>query len=297
MENMKKIGLQLLFPPVWLLVCCCIGAVCGLILVFGVGFSQEWFTIPAYALSFYGLVIFCARLLRDGKKTAAAVKSRIHGIPLLHRYLTDTEFKLHTSLNLSFALNCLYILWKLFYGIRYHSSWFTCLAAYYFLLAVLRFSLLRYGQEYGRNPAGQWKRYRLCGIAFVPLVLTLSFEILLIVREHQGVNYPGYLIYVMAMYAFYKIYVAVRDLIHFRKYHSPVMSAAKGVNFAAALVSMLSLETAMLTQFGAADSELSQRIMTACTGAGVCAMILAMAVYMIFHSTKQLKAAKKETLL
>ena len=35
----------------------------------------------------------------------------------------------------------------------------------------------------------------------------------------------------------------------YRKYHSPVISAARKVSLAAALVSMLSLETAMLSQF------------------------------------------------
>ena len=84
------------------------------------------------------------------------------------------------------------------------------------------------------------------------------------------------------------------NVVKYRKYRSPVMSAAKVVSLAAALVSMLSLETAMLTQFGSTDSEQSRRIMTACTGAGVCTMILAMAVYMIYHATRELKCARME---
>ena len=43
--------------------------------------------------------------------------------------------------------------------------------------------------------------------------------------------------------------MAVVNLVRDRKSGSPVMAAARGVNLAAALVSMLSLETAMLTQF------------------------------------------------
>ena len=50
------------------------------------------------------------------------------------------------------------------------------------------------------------------------------------------------MIYVMAMYAFYVTVMAVINMVRYRKYHSPVMSAAKAVNLAAALVSMLSLE-------------------------------------------------------
>ena len=58
------------------------------------------------------------------------------------------------------------------------------------------------------------------------------------------------------------------------------------------LVSMLSLETAMIAQFGGDDSVFRQ-IMTSATGAGVCVIVLGMAVYMIIKSTKLLKNIDK----
>lgn len=60
------------------------------------------------------------------------------------------------------------------------------------------------------------------------------------------------------------------------------MSAAKIINLTAALVSMLSLETAMLTQFGAGKDAAFRQRMIAMTGTGVCALVLGMAVSMIF---------------
>ena len=58
----------------------------------------------------------------------------------------------------------------------------------------------------------------------------------------------------------------------------------------AALVSMLSLETAMLEQFGGEKNpEAFRQIMTGATGGCVCAMVLAMALYMILRSTGQRK--------
>ena len=71
------------------------------------------------------------------------------------------------------------------------------------------------------------------------------------------------------------------------------MSAAKAINLTAALVSMLSLETAMLAQFGG-DDVMFRQIMTSATGAGVCVIVLGMAVYMIVKSTKALKSIGKE---
>ena len=107
---------------------------------------------------------------------------------------------------------------------------------------------------------------------------------ILAVKKNAGFTYPGYLIYVMAMYAFYSVITAVINLVKYRKYGSPVMSAAKVINMSAALVSMFSLETAMLAQFGGKDTENFRFIMTSLTGAGVSLIVLGMALFMIIHS-------------
>ena len=96
------------------------------------------------------------------------------------------------------------------------------------------------------------------------------------------------MIYAMAMYAFYITITALISVLKYRKRGSPVMSAAKVISLTAALVSMLSLETAMLARFGGGEEEF-RRIMLAVSGGVVCAVVLTMAVYMIIRSTKQLK--------
>ena len=99
--------------------------------------------------------------------------------------------------------------------------------------------------------------------------------------------YAGSLIYAMALYTFYVTIMAVVNLVRYRKYQSPAMSAAKAINLAAALVSMLSLETAMLAQFG--GGETFRQLMTASTGGSVCVIVVGMGVYMTVHASKQLK--------
>ena len=64
---------------------------------------------------------------------------------------------------------------------------------------------------------------------------------------------------------------------------------AKIINMAAALVSMLSLETAMFSQFGTEMSPEDQRIMIMLTGAGVSVIIVTMSVYSIVKNTKEIK--------
>ena len=68
-----------------------------------------------------------------------------------------------------------------------------------------------------------------------------------------------------------------------------MLSAAKVISLVAALVSILSLETAMLARFGSEDDPLFRKVMTGATGCSVCVIVLGMALFMIVKASKQLK--------
>ena len=74
----------------------------------------------------------------------------------------------------------------------------------------------------------------------------------------------------------------------------------KAISLAAACVSMLTLESTMLTTFGADQTEmLLQKVMLGVSGGMISVLIIAMAVYMILQSSKKLnllKKAKEQTL-
>ena len=130
------------------------------------------------------------------------------------------------------------------------------------------------------------RRYRLCGIMLLLMNQALMGIVIYMVRNNRGFDYPGLLIYAMATYSFYAVITAVINLVKFRKYESPVLSAAKAINLVAAMVSILSLETAMLAQFGGDDAPEFRQIMTACVGGGVCVIVIGMAAFMIWRSGK-----------
>ena len=248
----------------------------------------------AYFLSAYALIITVTgitgvvRLVRQGVKQHPLVRKML-GIPLVDRYLREDIFRAEAALYQGFFINLFYAGIKMFSGILYRSVWFTTLAIYYILLAVMRFSLLHHVRKegtVGTNKASGWRRYRLCGIILLFMNFALAGIVILVVHQNSGFEYPGMLIYIMALYTFYATITAIMNVIKFRKFGSPVLSAAKAINLTAALVSMLSLETAMLTQFGSAGDADFRRTMTASTGAGVSLIVLGMAVFMIIHSTK-----------
>lgn len=250
----------------------------------------------SYGLSAYAMIITSTgfsrivRVIRGGIDNHPLVK-KLLAHPLGCRYLTDAAFRAEVSLYPSLVINLLYAAMKLVSGILYNSLWFITLAAYYILLAVMRFLLLTSARKRHAKSsiAVEFKRYRVCGILLAVMTLALSGMILFLVRQDGGYDYPGVLIYVMAMYAFYAVITAVINIIKFRKHGSPILSAAKAINLTAALVSMLALETAMLSQFGSNDDPLFRQIMTASSGGVACAFVLGMAIYMIVHAEKQLK--------
>lgn len=292
MECFKRILYRILFPGIPVVLISVPVAAALLVYVFLNGQEYSPVAYAAYVLSAYSLTIVCAAIIKMPK---GGFREALHKNPYAHRYLTDIPFRAHVSLYSSLGINLFFAVMKLYYGIRYRSVWFGTLAVYYILLAVMRFLLLRHvnRNSIGKNLLSEWKHYRWCGMILLLMNTALLGVVILILVEKQGFSYAGYLIYVVAMYAFYSIISAARDVVRYRKYSSPVLSASKAIKLATALVSMLSLETAMLAQFGEESGEQFRLIMTGLTGCAVCLIVLATAVVMLRRSAKQLKNLKK----
>ncbi|MBP0964064.1 MAG: hypothetical protein J5999_02100 [Oscillospiraceae bacterium] len=205
--------------------------------------------------------------------------------------MTDIPFRTHISLYGSLAVNLVYAALNLVSGVMYSSVWFYILAFYYTVLALMRFLLVHFANRVGigKNRFKELRRSRLCGFILLTVNLFLSCAVLMIIYRNKGYEYNGILIYVMAAYTFYITVMAIVNLVKYRRLGSPIMSMAKIINMAAALVSMLSLETAMFSQFGKDMSPEDQRIMIMLTGAGVSVIIVTMSVYSIVKNTKEIK--------
>ncbi len=201
--------------------------------------------------------------------------------------LSVGQRKAFLSLVSSAAVNLLYAVWEILCGIYYHSYWFVTLGCYYLLLMLTRWTLLRGAHGGGGAEEMKWRRCRTCGILLLLLNLILSGIVVSAVIGHQGSRYAGYLIYAMATYTFSKVGVAVRNLARHRALRDPVLAASRAISFASALISMLSLEIAMLLQFG--TDEAFFRTMTVSTGAGVCVILSATALYMILTAQRALR--------
>ena len=216
------------------------------------------------------------------------MRRRIESHPLGARYLADVRFRTDVNLYRSIVINALYIVLKLFLGIYYSAWWFVALAVYYVLLVAMRLALVaRRGKE-ALTVGQEWRRYRVCGIVLLLMNQALMGIVIYMVQYGRGFRYPGVLIYAMAAYSFYAVILSIVQMVKYRRHGSPLMSAAKAINFVAALVSILALETALLARFGG-DDEAFRVIMTSATGGGVCVIVIGMAIYMIIRAGKSLK--------
>lgn len=106
------------------------------------------------------------------------------------------------------------------------------------------------------------------------------------VVTNSGYSYPGYIIYLSALYSFYSMTIAVFNLVKFQRIGNPILSAAKVLNFISAMMSILGLQTAMIAAFSA-DGSTFRRMMNAITGGFVWGIVIAIAVYMLLHSAKE----------
>lgn len=291
MKDWKAIGKKLLYPPAWLTMVLVAVSAASLTAVFVKGLDTSPVAYAVYVLAFYSLTVVCAACTTVFPRWYRTVKQKIYDNQYGNRYMTDVAFKIHVSLYRSLAINLLYVGMNVISGVLYKSAWFAILAAYYTILAVMRFLLLRFVNQtgIGNDRILELRRSRLCGIILMTINLTLSGAVLMMLYQNRGYEYHGILIYVMAMYTFYVTTYAVVNIVKYRKYNSPIMSASKIITLSAALVSMLSLETAMLSQFGVESSPTFRRIMIAATGAGVSVIVIAMSVYMIVRAGREIK--------
>lgn len=292
MNRWKTICKRLLCLPGWLLMLLSVISAVGLTAVFLRGWDAHPLGYAMYALSAYTLTVLCVFFVETLPTQYRRAKQRVYDHPLGNRYLTDRAFKVRVSLYCALGINLLYAAFKLIAGVYYGSFWWGAVAVYYMVLSLIRFLLLRHMRSGHDAPVSEYRRYRLTGILMILLHLTLTGVVVLMVRQDQGRVYPEVIIITMAAYTFYTVTMSIVDIVRYRKYHRPVLSAAKAIRFASALVSLLSMETAMLARYSP-DADF-RRLMTSLTGAAVCMIVLAMSIGMVVQATRAINRIAKE---
>lgn len=284
----KEIGKAILFPHIAIMII--LLPIATVFLVYSLVFigSDSIIAIMSYVLAFYTLMVwtlkvpYLIRFLGSFKNENKYAR----------RWQDDDRLRVNVSLYGTLIWNTAYALLQLGMGFWHHTFWFYSLAGYYISLAVMRFFLARYTTKYkpGEKMREELIRYRLCGLIFLAMNLTLSLMVFFMVYWNRTFQHHEITTIALAAYTFTAFTIAIINIVKYRKYNSPVYSASKAISLAAACVSMLTLESTMLTTFGDGTMNLtSRRIMLGATGGVISIFIIVMAVYMIVRSSKRLK--------
>lgn len=290
MDKWKRILWKLLFPKtVWIFLLFNVSLVLLLYAFCGEN-CPEAVAYLSYIISFYTLTVVCARMPRIIKK----LKGRLYDNKYANRYLTEKELRVRVSLYGGLGLNIGFAIFKVVMGVLYQSKWLFAMAGYNTILSIMRF-LLVYRDQIDRKEENDCEKrlrglhsYKVCGWLMLLLNIAIWVIVVMVVIENQTIVYPGYMIYAMAAFAFYCLTMGIINMVKYWHRQNPVFSAVKRIGMAKALVSIFTLQVAMLTQFGSNDI-MNNRIANGATGFAVCVIITVMAVLMLSGVKKDYK--------
>ena len=218
-------------------------------------------------------------------------------------YLLLRNFGFRTTVLtiVSFALSLVMSAFNAYMGIMNRSVWYGALAAYYIALVFLRGGILLYHKgkiskknksEKGEDELLQAKKYRVSGVILLALNLALSWAIGQMIFTSAHFSYAGWTIFAYAAYAFYKITMSIINLVRASKQTDLTVRAVRNVNLTDAMVSILALQTALLTKFS--DGSLDVSLFNTLTGSVVSLCSVGLGVYMVVAGTKRINKLQKE---
>lgn len=289
----KKIGKALLFPPLALMIALLPVATTLLIVSMVAIGTESAVAYISYVLAAYTLTVWCMKIpdvIAFFKKFKAENK-------YARRWQEDARLRVNVSLYGSLTFNTLYGVFQLWLGFYHRTFWFYSFGIYYICLGVMRFFLLLYTRKHtpGERMESELVRYRACGWVFLVMNTALALIVFFMVYFNRTFTHHMIVAIAMAAYTFTAFVTAILNVAKYRQYNSPVYSASKAISLAAALVSMLTLESTMLTTFNDGTmTPTTQKWLLGGTGGTISLLVVLTAIYMIVTSTKKLKQLKTE---
>ena len=289
--NWEKIGKALLFPHIAIMII--LVPIATVFLVYSMVFlgTESVAAIISYVIAAYTLTVWCFKI----PYLIQFFKTFKNENKYARIWQDNTRLRVNVSLYGTLIYNTAYALLQLGMGFWHHTFWFYSLAGYYISLAVMRFFLVRHTRRHkpGEKMLDELIKYRACGIVFLVMNLALALMIFFMVYWNRTFNHHEITTITLAAYTFTSLTLAIINTVKYRKYNSPVYSASKAISLTSACVSMLTLESTMLTTFGDGTMSLTgRRTLLGLSGGIISVFIIAMAIYMIVQANKKIKLLK-----
>ena len=251
--------------------------------------------IVVYVLAAVLLTLSCVFFYHDLRENVIKkILEVIKKNPLGERFLADYTFRTILTTLPAFLINVAYTVYNGVIGIMNQSVWFITMAVYYSLLGIMRYRAVSTGRKISRlDDREQIRKKELSviktdGILLLVLNLALSGVVLLTIAQDTAKRYSEIMVISIAAYTFYKITMAVVNMVKVRKRKSPILITIRNIGAADALVSMLTLQAAMFASFQDKNS-LNTNQMHAITGLSVCILISILGITIIWYAWKKKK--------
>lgn len=211
--------------------------------------------------------------------------------PFTSRFYQDYSYRTILTTVPAVLVSVAYTVYNGVIGIYSHSAWFVTMAFYYSLLGIMRYQAVRTQRFTARmedKKQAKRKEYAVLktdGILILLLNLALCGIIILTITKGEGKKYPEVMVISIAAYTFYKITVAILNLIKVRKMKSAILIVIRNIGFADALVSLFSLQITMYASLN--ESAGIANLMNAVTGLGVGILISLLGASMIYEAAKE----------
>lgn len=277
----KEILKKVLFPHTFLILILFNVSTAGLIFIFVNGMEAHPLAYVMYMLAFYTLIIVCVRIPGIIKWW----KRKLHENKYTDKYLTDKDLRMRISMYRSLLIVFVFATFKIILGFVYDSSWFFAMAGYNVILSFMRFILVRQSQKKGLNEYEARVRglqgYRLCGWLMMVLNVAVSVIMFMVIVQKQVIQYNMIVTIGLAAFTFYCFTMAIINMIKYRDRKNPIYAAVKRVDMVKAIVSIFTLQVAMLTTFQGQGETIDMGLMNTLTGIAVTIAINTIAALMI----------------
>ena len=200
----------------------------------------------------------------------------------------------------SFIITIAFSIFNAFLGVYLPSIWYGALAGYYTILALIKGRVLFFHKNKRalrkQNLDSNYfvdsiKTYRNCGALLIVINIALSAFIAQMIFDQKFFSYPSWTIFAVAAYAFYKITMAIINLIKAKRFKDYSVQAVRNINLTSAMVSILALQTALLHAFG--GENISVSLYNTLTGSVVSLLTLSLGIYMVTNASLKLKKLKQ----
>lgn len=209
------------------------------------------------------------------------------------RYMSDRAFRGKISIYQGMVINFAYAAFRGVMSVIYGTSWLIATTIYYFALGLIRLWLCSAYRKRKKRGGIKYeiRCYRITACMLLALDIPMGVMIMLFIISDPSAAYPGFTIYASAAYTFYMMTLSIINIFKYKKLGSPILSAAKCINFIAAAMSMLGLQNALIVKFSS-EAASYRVMMNTLTGVGIYIIVIGIAIYMLKRRMRVKKEVK-----